>query len=195
MVSMTTVLHPTDFSPYAERAFQFAEALAETAHARLIVLHVLPRRGRAVITGNARVELTDGLGREQRLAALRRLDSTAVPVEHRLTEGEVVSEILDVAEETQADVIVMGSRGRNRLTRLARGSVADRVVCRARCSVVTVSVPAMPRAHRHFVDVDTADTDVDTALDRGIYDARTRALRSDGSIGVQTSEPLGKANP
>jgi nucleotide-binding universal stress UspA family protein len=143
MLSVATILHPTDFSPSAEQAFGVAETLAAREHARLVVLHVLPPSGRAVFSGRTRIELRKGNTPPEPLAALRRLGSTDpdVSIEHRLAEGNVVAEILRLAHEIQANVIVMGSRGRTGLARLALGSVADQLLRQARCTVVTVSAP------------------------------------------------------
>jgi nucleotide-binding universal stress UspA family protein len=200
MLSVTTILHPTDFSPSAEEAFQLAETLAGRERARLVVLHVLPPSGRAVIAGKARVELRGQGDRAQPLAALRRMTSTdpGVSIEHRLTEGEAAAEILHVAQENQADLIVMGSRGRTGLTRLALGSVADQVLCRARCPVVTVSIPAIPRMIPAGRAVDSSvnrdGSPTKPTIDGGIHDARTHAFHADGATGVKIVEPLGKTD-
>jgi nucleotide-binding universal stress UspA family protein len=41
MISVHTILHPTDFSPYADKAFHAACSLARGCGAQVIVLHVL----------------------------------------------------------------------------------------------------------------------------------------------------------
>lgn len=60
-----------------------------------------------------------------------------VPYEHRLLTGEPASAIVELAEQEQADLIVMGTHGRTGLTRLLMGSVAEAVVRRAPCPVLT----------------------------------------------------------
>jgi nucleotide-binding universal stress UspA family protein len=64
-----------------------------------------------------------------------------VRVKHRLAEGDAATEILRLAKETQADVIVMGTHGRTGLVRVLMGSVAEQVVRKAPCPVVTVKTP------------------------------------------------------
>jgi nucleotide-binding universal stress UspA family protein len=64
-----------------------------------------------------------------------------VPVDYRLEEGEPVSEILAVANQTSADLIVMGTHGRTGLGWLLMGSVAEQVVRQAPCPVLTVRTP------------------------------------------------------
>jgi universal stress protein A len=60
-----------------------------------------------------------------------------VPCEHRLITGDPSTAIAKLAEEEHADLIVMGTHGRTGLTRLLMGSVAEAVVRRAPCPVLT----------------------------------------------------------
>jgi nucleotide-binding universal stress UspA family protein len=146
MLSVSTILHPTDFSPSAEEAFQLAETLAGDGASRLVVLHVLPQDGSAVFSGKTRVQLGREEERDRRREALRQLRTSnpRVSVEYRLAEGEVGAEILRAANQSHANVIVMGSRGRTGLERLALGSVADQIMRQAPCPVVTVTATPVP---------------------------------------------------
>jgi nucleotide-binding universal stress UspA family protein len=65
----------------------------------------------------------------------------AVKIEHRLAEGDPAREILRVARETGCDLIVMGTHGWTGLGRLLMGSVAEQVVRKATCPVLTVKTP------------------------------------------------------
>jgi len=56
-------------------------------------------------------------------------------------EGDVATEILRLAQETGSDLIVMGTHGRTGLARLLMGSVAEQVVRKAPCPVLTVKTP------------------------------------------------------
>jgi nucleotide-binding universal stress UspA family protein len=64
-----------------------------------------------------------------------------VTVEHHLKEGDPATEILRLAEERKVDVIVMGTHGRTGLGRLLMGSVAEQIVRKAPCPVLTVRLP------------------------------------------------------
>jgi hypothetical protein len=59
-------------------------------------------------------------------------------VEYRLVEGEPVREILRAARETACDLIVTGTHGRSGLDRLLMGSVAEQLLRKAPCPVLTV---------------------------------------------------------
>jgi hypothetical protein len=72
--------------------------------------------------------------------------------ERRLEEGDAVTEILRVAEEAPADLIVLGTHGRTGLARLLMGSVAEQVVRRAPCPVLTVKAPLEGKETTRYVN-------------------------------------------
>jgi nucleotide-binding universal stress UspA family protein len=133
MLPIQTILHPTDFSERSDHAFRLAHSLARDRGACLIVLHVMPV---------PLVEEKRGY-REEMAEELSRIGSpdSKVRVEHRLEEGDAATQILQVAQETGCDLIVMGTHGRTGLGRLLMGSVAEQVLRRASCPVLTVKAP------------------------------------------------------
>jgi nucleotide-binding universal stress UspA family protein len=64
--------------------------------------------------------------------------SPRVTIEHRLLEGDPATVIAETAAETGADLVVMGTHGRTGLTRFVMGSVAEDVLRKAPCPVLTV---------------------------------------------------------
>src|SRR5205807_3538103 len=79
-------------------------------------------------------------------ALKRQLDQLRVPegtlrVERLFKEGDPAAEIAHTAQETCADLIVMGTHGRTGLERMLMGSVAEQVVRRAPCSVLVAKMP------------------------------------------------------
>jgi nucleotide-binding universal stress UspA family protein len=143
MLPVRTILHPTDFSPNSQYALHVAAALARDYDAELIVMHVhaIP----VALYGEAGVApVPDTSAAEQ--AELDSIDIPGVRVSRVMTEGEPVGEILRVAEERHADMIVMGTHGRRGLTRLVMGSVSELVVRRANCPVLTVRTPVVAEA-------------------------------------------------
>ena len=76
----------------------------------------------------------------ERLQQLRPEDQKVL-VEHLLVQGGAAEEILQVAQERKCDLIVMGTHGRTGLGRLLMGSVAEQVVRKASCPVLTVKTP------------------------------------------------------
>jgi len=133
MLSLHTILHPTDFSERSESALRLAWSLARDHGARLVILHA--------------VAPTEDPWFQQDLNELRAkvnqlpVPGTEVQVERQFSEGIPVLEILRVAAETNSDLIVMGTHGRTGLGRALLGSVAEQVVRRALCPVLTVKLP------------------------------------------------------
>jgi nucleotide-binding universal stress UspA family protein len=144
MLSIKTILHPTDFSEQSRRAFAVACALARDYGAHLTVMHVVPPGTIELIAlTQLGTEENTGSVRETFWADLRKIRATdsAIRVEHRLEDGDPAAEILGVAQEIHADLIVMGTHGRTGLGRILMGSVAEQVVRQAVCPVLTVKTP------------------------------------------------------
>jgi nucleotide-binding universal stress UspA family protein len=144
MQTIRTILHPMDFSDPSRNAFGVACALARDYGARLIVLHVtsLPDLGYAGYGATGAPLLADEYlwDVRLRLEGLQPPDPS-VPVERRRAEGDPAAEILRTAAETGAGLIVMGTHGRTGLRHLLMGSVAEQVVRKAPCPVLTVKTP------------------------------------------------------
>jgi nucleotide-binding universal stress UspA family protein len=73
--------------------------------------------------------------------ASERLAASGLSIETAIREGDPRTAIVDVADQWQADLIVVGSHGRTGITRLVMGSVAQAVVAHAHCSVEVVRRP------------------------------------------------------
>jgi nucleotide-binding universal stress UspA family protein len=141
MLAVQTILHPTDFSERSNSAFQLACALARDYGARLVLLHVVEPP--LAVSGDGLVIVPVTVNEEpirKQLEELRPQDHS-IPVEHHLAVGDAAVEILREATEAKPDLIVMGTHGRSGLGRLMMGSVAEHVVRKADCPVLTVKTP------------------------------------------------------
>lgn len=159
MITMETILYPTDFSADAQPAFEVACALAKEGRGRVVVLHV-ERPPLTTLGGTAGVPPLPN--EYDRQSSEEKLQSLQVPpgivVEHRLLYGEPRSVILATAQEIGADLIVMGTHGRTGVRRLLMGSVAEAVVRKAVCPVLTVRTPkqtllSLPSAAKQMVSM------------------------------------------
>jgi len=133
-----TVLFPTDFSASAEAGLEYATSLARDSGGKLLIVHV-EEPPLAVAAG----EMYYGIPQPNTEALARLLEAVkptdpAVPCEHRLLAGDPAGTVVDFAKRENVDVIVMGTHGRRGLSRLLMGSVAEAVVRRAECPVLTV---------------------------------------------------------
>jgi nucleotide-binding universal stress UspA family protein len=141
MLPIHTILHATDFSERSDHAFRLACALARDYKAHLIVLHVLPAPAVGYPDGIILTQPEDY--REQARIKLQQMRPTdpAVPMDRLLGDGDPATTIVDTAKDKNCDLIVMGTHGWTGLTRLLMGSVAEAVVRRAPCPVLTVKMP------------------------------------------------------
>jgi len=141
MAAIQNVLHPTDLSDAAEPALGLAQRLAQDLGARLIVLHVVDRpvlygeMGMTIPIPEAQSALIEQRHRE--------LESKVAgsSAECRVVEGLAAGEILRIARELPADLIVMGTHGRGGIARVLMGSVVENVLRHAPCPVLAIKKP------------------------------------------------------
>src|SRR5918994_741618 len=140
----TTILLATDGSEEAQLASTTAADLAEKTDSELHVLTVAPDYPLYELPEHP-AEFEDVLRENRRRAKVvleqqaKRIEESGVSVkEIHLLEGRADEEIVELAEEIGAGLIVMGSRGHGRLRRTLLGSVSDAVVRHAHCPVTIV---------------------------------------------------------
>jgi nucleotide-binding universal stress UspA family protein len=140
----TTILLATDGSEEAQLASTTAADLAQKTNSELHVLTVGPDYPLYELPEHP-AEFEDVLRENRREAKevleqqAKRIEESGVSVkETHLREGRADEEIVEVAEEIGAGLIVMGSRGYGRLRRALLGSVSDAVVRHAHCPVTIV---------------------------------------------------------
>lgn len=109
------IVVPADFSSCSEEAWALAQRVAESLGSEMVLVHVFaalhPARARGL---KARTVLRNG-------------------VPHQ--------EIVQLASDERADIVIMGTHGRSGLSRVLLGSVAERVIHFAPCPVLTVRKP------------------------------------------------------
>jgi nucleotide-binding universal stress UspA family protein len=134
-----TILHPTDFSGPCEEAFRVACALAKDQSARVVVVHVAVPPAASPPHMPVPMPLPeDHHGKLEEMLDRFRATAPDVQVDFRLADGDAVAGIVDAAQATDCDLIVMGTHGRSGFGRALMGSVAERVLRTAPCPVVTV---------------------------------------------------------
>lgn len=165
--TFSPILVPVDFSPYAMRALEKAAELADRFGASIIALHVIStevgvqalaaRLGKPVVvpTGWGGDDISDEMTsvsseeietvmdhhREQAYQALQAFLPSVVanyPLELRVIFGRPFERIVETAVKEEVGLVVMGTHGRTGLAHIALGSIAERVVRLAPCSVLTV---------------------------------------------------------
>ncbi len=143
------ILWPTDFSPLAKTALPYAMDLAADSGADLVLLHVLTP---PVAYAGPEVPgaLWGELQEKNRRAAQEELHRLAfqvkgpkVRVHTVLAEGVPFDQILRVAKRLRCDLIVIATHGRTGLAHMVMGSVAENIVRRSTCPVLTVRPAAI----------------------------------------------------
>jgi nucleotide-binding universal stress UspA family protein len=160
--TINKILAATDFSDDSQNAIAYAEEVARKFSAEIVVLHVdqplapvmvSPDLGPAALDMGAMSRIAE----EQRLLAQRELDKlvnrlreAGFKARSLLRVGAPFLEIIHAAQSENADLIVLGTHGRTGLAHVLLGSVAERVVQKSPCPVLTVRHP--DRKFKHPVD-------------------------------------------
>ncbi len=147
-MKIQTILVPTDFSEHAQKALAWAHDLARKYDATLVVLHVeasaeMPNLSNVggmegvIDTWKKIMATRDARARDEMKAAVDALGE-GVDVVYDVASGPPHQSIVERALADNADLVVMGTRGRSGVQRVLLGSTAERVVRTAPCPVLTV---------------------------------------------------------
>jgi nucleotide-binding universal stress UspA family protein len=145
------VLYSTDFSPLAEVALDYVKRLKEAGEKEVVVVHVI---------NDLSVELPEGAdlfgekelyrilpetdqkyltSKVRKLEAVKKqLESCGLSVKLYMRYGNISKQIVNIAEEENVKLIVMGAHGKGLLTEILLGSVSTDVIRNARCPVLIV---------------------------------------------------------
>ncbi len=155
MQPFRNILFAADFSENSQEAFRVACSLCSETKTRMSVLHVVEPHWVAeepVYFGQPAVQYFDSGPEPNGLEALKQrlidqyTPNHAIDVTYFVKEGEIASEILDLAEQTGSDLIVMGTHGRTGLRWLLAGSVAISVLRGRTARCLPFTPPRFPVA-------------------------------------------------
>lgn len=146
MVSFQRILIATDFSDTCSRAIEYGVMMAKTLGASLHVLHVLQDDTPLVVDGLTYLPTNFFEELEQRAAArleevIPKSDRDKLAVTLVMRRGSPFMEIIRYARDQKMDLIVVGTHGRGAFAHVLMGSVAEKIVRKAPCPVLTVRHP------------------------------------------------------
>jgi universal stress protein A len=154
LIKLKTILVPIDFSESSKQSLKYAIAFAEQFQASLNLLHVVEfsmvgsdlgaielSRIEADFVENATRQLDEWVRKEV---------GARVPAEPIVRSGRPYAEIVDVAETSAADLIIIATHGHSSLAHVLLGSTVERVVRHAPCPVLVVR-----RQEHDFVEEDS----------------------------------------
>lgn len=134
-----TVLIPLDGSPLSEKVLAPARPLVETLEADVVLLRVVPTRG---TQPDVEVEADEAGVAMQRLQ--ERLAGEGLRCQAKVVRGEPAEQILAFERALRPDYVAMATHGRSGVSRLVRGSTAERVVRHATAPVLLYNPLATP---------------------------------------------------
>lgn len=142
------ILVPMDLSPLSEAALLYALTLARASGATVHVCHLIPSLYLLEALYEHGLEQPENLARitqtvQQRVTELVAATQTeGLQIAVHCSEGDAAQGVLEWAAKLPSDLIVMGTHGRRGASRFFLGSVAETVVRRAPCPVLTLRGPA-----------------------------------------------------
>ncbi len=149
MIALKSILVPTDFSEMSLHALRYARSLAETHAGRLNLLHVVDEASlywmamgpSSIPIGPTGDELVHIAEKEMDKFVAEHLGDEA-DVGRKIVLGRPFAEIVKYAREEAMDLIVLCTHGRSGLQHALLGSVAEKVVRKSACPVLTVRDPS-----------------------------------------------------
>ena len=158
-MQLKKILYATDFSEYSRAALNYASSLAAATGAKLYILHADDTTPGMVFgdVGYGYVPELDEIAKEEYDSLQKIVPTTeGVEYEHLFTRGAAAEEILTTAEKENVDLIVIGTHGRSGVSRLLLGSVAEAIVRKAACPVLTVKQPTEKRVEHPVTEANTS---------------------------------------
>jgi len=135
------ILVPTDGSEFAKKAQKHALFLSKVSGAEIIAVSVTENNFVNGLPLDDEVYQLNQILKErseENLKEFDELNEEDLKITHVIREGSPARVILEVAQEENVDLIVMGSSGKSGFDRFIMGSVADKVVNSAKCAVLVV---------------------------------------------------------
>ena len=143
MVQIKTIVCALDFSEVSPKVADYARTLAELCGARIVALYVAPSLTQYVefhVQASYIDDFVTGIvsGATDTMESFIKEYFPGVPVESRVVSGYAAEEIVSVAEEVGADLIVLGTHGRKGIDKILFGSVAEKVIKTAKAPVLSM---------------------------------------------------------
>ena len=145
-IHIRRILCPIDFSRHADLIIEWAAHLAKEHDSEVTLLHVyhLPVEFQQLEGAYLPADFWESMKEEAQRSLshyTKKLQKQGITVHECVREGYPAGVIEEEAIQGKADMIVMGSRGLSGLKHLLLGSIAERVVQKAHCPVLTVNHP------------------------------------------------------
>ncbi len=156
MSQINKILYATDLSETAQSAMTWARSLAEKYDADITIIHIIPELFKE-ITRFAGDRSSPSINDERKKAINSKKDEILSICRKRLKDlpnceidldniivnaGHPINEILTTADKGNYDIVVMGTHGQSKISKLLLGSVARGVVDECKVPVLTIRLPS-----------------------------------------------------
>jgi nucleotide-binding universal stress UspA family protein len=137
------IVCPIDFSEYSSEIVAYAVSIAKKFDAELHLFHVIPNLNyftpyESFLTPENLVAIEKNIGTEVDRDFGKIMEKIDIPVKKIIKTGVTFVEIIDYVKTEGIDLIVMGTHGRSGIEHILIGSVAEKVVRKAPCPVLTI---------------------------------------------------------
>jgi len=137
------IVCPVDFSEFTEEIVTYAVSIAKKFKAELHLFHVIPNLNyftpyESFLTPENLVAIENNIGVEVDRDFNKIIKKIDIPVKKITKTGVTFVEIIDYVKTEAIDLIVMGTHGRSGIEHILIGSVAEKVVRKAPCPVLTI---------------------------------------------------------
>ncbi|MBH0202076.1 MAG: universal stress protein [Nitrospira sp.] len=149
--SVTNMLVPVDFSDCSLDALEYGALIAQRSNASVKLFHVLEPVSYGLdftLPHTSQRESSKAVITKRLSDLVSMLTALGLASDFLMSGGLPADSILDTARAQSVDVIVMGTHGRRGLSHALFGSVAESVLRRSSCPVLTVRSPKLPPGHR-----------------------------------------------
>jgi nucleotide-binding universal stress UspA family protein len=164
MKGLRHIVAAIDRSPSSRQVLDRAARLAVQSGARLTVLHVVPlgalERMHQLLSDDASAEtarMIDHARREVQQMADEISVAFGIPVDVQVPRGRVLDECQRLADSTNADLLVLGSKGMHPVRRWLLGATSERILCRTTRPVLVVKQPANAPYRRCLIPIDFSE--------------------------------------
>ncbi|MFP4212622.1 MAG: universal stress protein [Desulfohalobiaceae bacterium] len=143
MAQIKSILCAVDFAEYSPQVADYARTLAQALDSEVKVLYVAPTLSQYVgfqVSPSSIESFVNEIisGAEETMDSFIQDNLSGIRATGHVLSGYAAEEILNFADQNQADLIVMGTHGRKGIDRILFGSVAERVVKSASIPVLTL---------------------------------------------------------
>jgi nucleotide-binding universal stress UspA family protein len=137
------IVCPVDFSEFTNEIIEYGVSIAKKFDAELHLLHIIPNLNyftpyESFLTPENLVAMERSIEREIEKDFEKTIKKIDMPVKKAIKTGVTFVEILDYIKTEKIDLVVMGTHGRSGFEHILLGSVAEKIIRRAPCPVLTV---------------------------------------------------------